>query len=260
MTLRAVVLLVGLLVADQAAWAQPAQRPTQAQVEALLSSAVGPLRMCMARSLPGPPAPVVVVTLEFASEGGFPMPLEIQARPGSTEERCVGESLAGVDAPPFPGGPLVVQCRFPLVGGTRVGCRLPQAPPPPPPPPPPPAPMPQPAPQPVPPPQPTPIVAPQPAPPPEPPPPPTGPLSRQEVRDAILALTPEVRRCARGSEPPPVIRLRMQIDGGGRMNLIELTPQPPGDVSSCVENAVDQVRLRVTGQTAFTAEFPITFP
>jgi len=74
-----------------------------------------------------------------------------------------------------------------------------------------------------------------------------------------MALTPEVRRCARGTEPPPEIQLRLQIDGQGRFHLIELTPQPPADVASCVEGAVDQVRVRVTGQTAFTAEFPISF-
>jgi hypothetical protein len=84
-------------------------------------------------------------------------------------------------------------------------------------------------------------------------------LTRDEVLGAIQDFTPQVRRCAAASNPPPGIRMRLQIDGQGRIHLIEVTPTPPLAIETCVRDAVNGVRLRASGQQAFTAEFPLSF-
>ena len=53
--------------------------------------------------------------------------------------------------------------------------------------------------------------------------------------------------------------MRLQIDGQGRIHLIEVTPTPPLAIETCVRDAVNGVRLRASGQQAFTAEFPLSF-
>ncbi len=232
------LVVVGVLAAGPA-WGQPTQRPTQQQVEAFLAGAVAPLRSCLQRSLPAPPRPAVVVTLEFDSSGGFPMPTAIEAAPGSVVERCVGEALAELSAPVVPGPPLVVQCRLPLVNAMAVQCRpatvaVPPAAAPPPPPPPP--------------------VASAGA-----PPAPPGPaLSRDEVAGAMRALSPRVMQCAAAANPPPVLRLTVEIHGDGTTTLDSVEPTPPPTVSNCLAQAVSVVRLRATRRDTVSVEFPFT--
>jgi hypothetical protein len=243
-----VLALVGAFVSP--AWGQPAQRPTQQQVESFLVGAVPALRSCLQRSLPAPPRPHVVVTLEFDPAGGFPMPMEIEAAPGSAVERCVGEALAELNAPAIPGPPLVVQCRLPLAVGPVVQCRVPPvvapaAPPPAPLAPPPPAVGPPPAPRPA------------GAPPAAPPPGQLGPaLSRAEVADAMRGLAPRVQQCVAAAAPPATVRLTIEIGGNGVVTLLDTLPSPPPSVSACLSLAVSSVRLRVTNRDPMTVSYP----
>lgn len=214
------------------AWAERG-RPTRQQVEQFLSQAVRPLRQCLARSLPAPPRPSVVTTLEFDPSGGFPMPIEIEAAPGSAIERCMGEALAELSAPAFSGDPLRAQCRFPLTGGSTVACRPPS----------------------------TDSETASPAP--SPPPPaaaPTAvgtapsaeapaagpPLSRSEVQSALGGLRPRVIQCSAAATPPPTLRMRIELVGDGTAALLEVLPTPPPSVMTCLALAVSELRVRPT--------------